>query len=370
MSGNTYGTFFKVTTFGETHGAALGCIIDGCPAGIPIAEDYIQKELNRRRPGNHGNKKNAAVTPRKEADEVEILSGTFEGLSTGTPISLLIRNENQNSKDYSHLEHVFRPGHADYTFYKKYGIRDYRGGGRSSGRETAARVAAGAIAKIILQSASENPIEIIAYTKEACGIQAPKDSAIDTSLIESNAMRTLDNETSEKMLEKITNLQSIGDSAGSIIECIIKNVPAGIGETVFDKLDAELAKAILSIGAVKGIEFGAGFESSRMTGSEWNDEMMLDDTGNPSFKTNNAGGILGGMSNGNDIIFRLAVKPVPSISKEQQTVQLNDDGSYSNSSIQVTGRHDVCLAPRIVPVVEAMAAIVLADLYLQNKASL
>ncbi len=367
MSGNTYGKLFKVTTFGESHGEALGCVIDGCPAGIPILQDYIQQELNRRRPGKHGGEKNAAVTPRKEADEVEILSGTFEGLSTGVPIALLIRNENQNSKDYSHLEHLFRPGHADYTFYKKYGIRDYRGGGRSSGRETASRVAAGAIAKTVLQNATDNPIEIIAYTKEACGIQAPKDLAIDTSIIESNAMRTLDNKTSEKMLKKIEELQKQGDSAGAIIECIIKNVPAGLGETVFDKLDAELAKAMLSIGAVKGIEFGAGFESARMTGSEWNDEMIINDTGDPTFKTNNAGGILGGMSNGNDITFRLAIKPVPSISIEQQTVQKNEDGSYSNASIQVTGRHDVCLAPRIVPVVEAMAAIILVDLFLQNK---
>ncbi len=372
MSGNTYGTLFKVTTFGESHGEALGCVIDGCPAGIPILEDYIQQELNRRRPGNHGSagEKNPAVTPRKEADKVEVLSGTFEGLSTGTPISLLIKNDNQNSKDYSHLENIFRPGHADYSFYKKYGIRDYRGGGRSSGRETAARVAAGAVAKMVLQSRTENPIEIIAYTKEACGIQAPKDLAIDASLIESNAMRTLDNETSEKMLEKITELQKTGNSAGAVIECIIKNVPAGLGETVFDKLDAELAKAMLSIGAVKGIEFGSGFESAKMTGSEWNDEMILGEDGIPTFKTNNAGGILGGISNGNDIVFRLAVKPVPSISTEQQTIKINDDGTYENTTIEVKGRHDVCLAPRIVPVVEAMAAIVLTDLSLRHNASI
>ncbi len=369
MSGNTYGVIFKVTTFGETHGEALGCVVDGCPAGIPILKEYIQKELNRRRPGNHGDEKNAAVTPRKEADEVEIMSGTFENLSTGTPISLLIRNTSQNSKDYSHLKDVFRPGHADYTFYKKYGMRDYRGGGRSSGRETAARVAAGAIAKMVLQGSNENPIEIIAYTKEACGIKASKSATINTSSIESNAMRTLDSETSKKMLEKITELQNQGDSAGAIIECIIKNVPAGLGETVFDKVDAELAKAMLSIGAIKGIEFGAGFESARMTGSDWNDEMILDDKGRTTFKTNNAGGILGGMSNSNDIVFRVAVKPVPSISKEQQTIKINDHGSYSNTSIQVTGRHDVCLAPRIVPVVEAMAALVLADLLLRNKSS-
>ncbi len=371
MAGNTYGKLFKVTTFGETHGAALGCIIDGCPAGIPIIDEYIQQELNRRRPGNHGSEKNAAVTPRKEADKVEVLSGTFEGLSTGTPISLLIRNENQNSKDYSHLEKTFRPGHADYTFYKKYGIRDYRGGGRSSGRETASRVAAGAIAKTVLKSECENPIEIIAYTKEACNIQAPSIpiEQIDAAVIESNAMRTLDSKTSDAMLLKIADIQKAGDSTGAIIECVIKNVPAGLGETVFDKIDAELAKAMLSIGAVKGIEFGAGFDSGKMLGSEWNDEMEINSNGEPEFKTNNAGGILGGMTNGNTIIFRLAVKPVPSISKEQQTVQLNDDGSYSNANIQVTGRHDVCLAPRIVPVVEAMAALVLADLLLQNRAS-
>ncbi len=369
MSGNTYGKLFKVTTFGETHGSALGCVIDGCPAGIPIIEDYIQQELNRRRPGNHGDKKNAAVTPRKEADEVEILSGTFEGLSTGTPISLLIRNENQNSKDYSHLEHVFRPGHADYTFYKKYGIRDYRGGGRSSGRETAARVAAGAVAKLALSTICENPIEIIAYTKEACGIKASEVKTLTSGMIESNAMRTTDTEISDKMLKKIEELQQQGDSTGAIIECIIKNVPAGLGETVFDKIDAELAKAMLSIGAVKGIEFGKGFESAKMTGSEWNDAMEVNEEGNPTFLTNNAGGILGGMSNGNDIIFRIAVKPVPSISKEQKTIKKCENGTYENTTIEVKGRHDVCLAPRIVPVVEAMAALVLADLLLRNRAS-
>ena len=369
MSGNTFGKIFKVTTFGETHGNALGVVIDGCPSNISINEAIIQKDLNRRRPGNH-DEKNVAVTPRKENDEVEILSGVFEGQTTGVPIALLIRNENQKSKDYSAIANIFRPGHADFTYWKKYGIRDYRGGGRSSGRETCARVAAGSVAKLVLEKANSN-IEILTYTKEACGIKSTpiKLNALTSAQIESNAMRTVDSESSEKMLTKIAELQKEGNSGGGIIECVIRNVPAGWGEAVFDKLDAELAKAMISIGAVKGIEFGAGFESSVMTGSEWNDNMNVANNGNIEFHSNNAGGILGGMSNGNDIVFRVAIKPVPSIRIEQKTVELQTDGTYKNSTISVQGRHDVCLCPRIVPVIEAMTAITLADFFLQNNST-
>lgn len=369
MAGNTFGEIFRVTTFGETHGNALGVVIDGCPSNIALSEDIIQKDLNRRRPGNHDGK-NAAVTPRKENDTVEILSGVFEGVTTGVPISLMIRNENQKSKDYSAIAKVFRPGHADYTYFQKYGVRDYRGGGRSSGRETCARVAAGSVAKLVLKQAQTN-IEILTYTKEACGIKA---TTIDTKtltqdVVELNQMRTVDEISSKTMLTKVEELQKTGNSGGGIIECIIRNVPTGWGEGVFDKLDAELAKAMLSIGAVKGIEFGAGFDSSTMTGSEWNDPMRLDANGNPDYESNNAGGILGGMSNGNDIIFRVAIKPVPSISIEQQTVCIQADGTYKNTEISVHGRHDVCLCPRIVPVVESMVAITLADFCLRNKAT-
>ena len=369
MAGNTFGEIFKVTTFGETHGNALGVVIDGCPSNIEINEIIIQKDLNRRRPGNHDGK-NAAVTPRKENDVVEIVSGVFDGRTTGVPIALLIRNENQKSKDYSSIANTFRPGHADFTYWQKYGIRDYRGGGRSSGRETCARVAAGSVAKLVLERARTN-IEILAYTKEACGITAtPVDLSSLTSIqIDNNAMRTVNPESSEKMLAKIEELRKSGNSGGGIIECVIRNVPAGWGECVFDKLDAELAKAMLSIGAVKGIEFGAGFESSAMTGAQWNDNMCVDSNGEPTFLSNNAGGILGGMSNGNDIVFRVAIKPVPSISIEQQTVELQSDGTYKNSTISVQGRHDVCLCPRIVPVIEAMVAITLADFFLRNNAS-
>ncbi len=368
MAGNTFGELFRVTTFGETHGNALGVVIDGCPSNIKLSEEIIQKDLNRRRPGNHDGK-NVAVTPRKENDTVEILSGVFEGVTTGVPIALMIRNENQKSKDYSNIANIFRPGHADYTYFKKYGIRDYRGGGRSSGRETCARVAAGSIAKLILEKALTN-IEIITYTKEACGI---KSTSIDTTslsqeIIESNPMRTVDEISSTNMLAKIEELQKVGNSGGGIIECIIRNVPAGWGEGVFDKLDADIAKAIMSIGAVKGIEFGAGFDSCAMTGSEWNDNMRLTSDNTILFESNNAGGILGGMSNGNDIVFRVAVKPVPSISIEQQTVCVQADGTYKNADISVIGRHDVCLCPRIVPVIESMVAITLADFCLRNNA--
>ena len=363
MSGNTFGHIFRVTTFGESHGAALGCVIDGCPAGVKIDRDFIQSALNRRRPGAWGEQGlNASVTARKEADEVEILSGVFEGLSTGTPISLLIRNTSQHSGDYSNIKDTFRPGHADFTYDEKYGFRDYRGGGRSSGRETAARVAAGAVAASFT---SLSGIKVTAYTIEAAGIKAEKR---DFSQIEKNPLRAPDNEAALKMNEAIEKLRSQGDSAGGIIECVVEGCPAGLGEPVFDKLDALLAHAMLSIGAVKGIEFGDGFEAARSTGSSNNDSMHAEN-GRPFFDTNHAGGILGGISNGNKIIFRLAVKPVPSIFVPQKTVQKSGDGNVEDFQLQIQGRHDVCLCPRIVPVVEAMTQLVLADLLLQNRTS-
>lgn len=356
MSGNSFGNIFKITTFGESHGVALGCIIDGCPSEIPISIEQIQKDLDRRKPGGN----NPSATPRNEADKVEILSGIFEGKSTGTPIALIIRNTSQNSKDYSQISQMFRPGHADFTFNQKYNIRDYRGGGRSSGRETCARVAAGSIAKQVLNHIySQTPPSICAYTTEAAGIHI---NHKDLSVIEKNLMRCPDMDASKAMLDKIEEYRKSGDSCGGIIECIVQNMIVGLGEPVFDKLDAKIAQAMLSIGAVKGIEFGLGFECSKMTGSTFNDNMDIQNN-KPKFLTNNAGGILGGISNGENLIFRLAIKPVPSIRKIQQTINTN----FKKTEISVEGRHDVCLCPRIVPVVEAMTAITLLDFVLQNR---
>jgi len=361
MSGNTFGKIFKITTFGESHGVGLGVIIDGTPSNIKIDEEKIQKALDRRRPGQSSKSgDNAAVTSRKEGDKLEILSGIFEGYSTGTPISINIRNTSQHSSDYGNLATSYRPGHADYTFDAKYGIRDYRGGGRSSGRETCARVAAGSVAQQVLEAKLGPGFSIKAYTLEAAGISC---KSIDYSVIEENALRAPDLEAAALMEEKITEIRRAGDSAGAIIECVIDGVPAGLGEPVFDKIDAELGKAMLSIGAVKGIEFGEGFNSARMTGSVWNDKMRVSEDGKITFETNHAGGILGGISNGNQIVFRLAVKPVPSIFIAQKTV--NKAGE--NIDLEIKGRHDVCLAPRIVPVVEAMAAITILDLLLQQE---
>lgn len=365
MAQNTIGTVFKVSTFGESHGAGLGCIVDGVPAGIRIDEERIQKALDRRRPGqNFGGKSNASVTARKEDDKAEILSGIFEGKSEGTPIGIVIRNTSQHSKDYKNLAAAFRPGHADFSFFQKYGLRDYRGGGRSSGRETAARVAAGAIAVQILEALGD--IKITAYTERAAGISIGK---VDFSEIEQNALRAPDNEAAAKMNEKIEEIRRGGDSAGGVIACRVSGLPAGIGEPVFGKLDAELARGILSVGAVKGIEFGAGFSASDMTGSANNDRMRAGKGGVVEFESNNAGGIIGGISNGNEIFFRVAVKPVPSIFQEQRTVSLDGAGGFADCDLVIEGRHDVCLCPRIVPVIEAMTAIVLADLILQNRAS-
>lgn len=391
MSQNSFGNNFKVTTFGESHGEALGCVIDGLESEIKLDLDLIQKALDRRRPGASFNgTSNAAVTDRKEDDKFEIVSGLFNGFTTGTPLTLLIRNTNQHSSDYSDLAVKMRPGHADFTYLQKYGIRDYRGGGRSSGRETCARVAAGEIARQYVEfktniNSDVRDISVTAYTLRAAGISC---NTIDFSEIEKNPLRAPDAKAALEMQKKIEELRSLGDSAGGIIECQISNLPAGLGNPVFDKLDALLSHAVMSIGAVKGIEFGAGFSAADLTGSQNNDPMTLKNN-LPTFTSNNAGGILGGISNGNTIVFRAAVKPVPSIYQEQKTIEakINPDEPAENTSIQnnasiqgtssiqnprginfeetslkIKGRHDVCLCPRIVPVIEAMTWIVLADL--------
>lgn len=360
MSGNTFGEKFTVTTFGESHGVGLGCIIDGCPAGIELTPQIIQKALDRRRPGAPApdGSKNNSVTPRSEPDKVEILSGVFNDKTEGTPISLLVRNTSQKSGDYKNLEQTFRPGHADYTYDIKYnGFQDFRGGGRSSGRETLARVAAGAVANQILL---QKGIKITAYTIRAAGISAEKRNFEE---IEQNTLRAPDNEAAVKMQNKINELQKNGDSAGGIIECVIDGCPAGLGEPVFDKIDALLAKAMLSIGAVKGFEIGDGFSAADSTGSKNNDNMYVEN-GKACYSSNHSGGVLGGITNGNQIIFRVAVKPVPSIFTEQDTIK-KENGNYSSTKLQIQGRHDVCLCPRIVPVVEAMAAITIADFLLK-----
>ena len=347
MSANTFGENFRVTTFGESHGRAVGVVIDGVPSKLKISVEAIQKELNRRKPGQ-----SAITTQREEEDKVEILSGVFDGKTTGTPICLLVWNKDQRSSDYDELKDVLRPGHAGFTYLAKYGIYDYRGGGRSSGRETIGRVAAGAVAKIIL---AKNKIQIIGYTKEIAGIEA-KD--IDYAQIEKNAVRCADANAAKKMEKKILEAMKSGDSVGGIVEVKISGCPAGLGNPVFDKLEADLAKAMLSIPAVKGFEIGSGFQSAKMLGSEHNDEFYFDKRKNRiSTKTNFAGGVLGGISTGEDIVFRIAVKPTSSISKLQRTV---DDRGVKNK-IKIEGRHDPCICPRIVPVAEAMAGVVIVD---------
>ena len=349
MSGSSFGNIFKIATFGESHGAALGVVIDGVPAGLPIDLAFIQSELDRRRPGQ-----SSLTTARKEGDQAEILSGVLNGIATGTPLAIIIRNTDQRSKDYSKLEHTYRPGHADYTDNAKYGIRDVRGGGRSSGRETAARVAAGAVAKLFLQTLG---VKITAFAQEIAGIKA---ETFDAGEIEKNPARCPDAAAAKKMIEAVAAAAADNDSTGSIVGCQISGVPAGWGEPVFDKLDALLAHAMLSLGAVKGIEFGTGFASAAMRGSENNDTMQ---PGSDPFVTNNSGGILGGISNGDEINFRIAVKPTPSISQIQSTI--DDQGNPCD--LAITGRHDPCIVPRIVPVVEAMAALVLADCALLQR---
>lgn len=350
MAGNSYGTLFRLTTFGESHGEALGGIIDGCPSGITIDLEAIQTEMARRKPGQ-----SAIVTQRKEPDDVQFLSGIFEGKTTGTPIGFIIPNTNQKSDDYSHIKDNFRPSHADYVYEQKYGIRDYRGGGRSSARETASRVVAGAIAKQILPE-----IKINAYVSSVGPIYLEKAyQELDFSKTENNPVRCPDEEMAIVMENYIRDIRKQGDTVGGTVTCIIQNVPIGLGEPVFDKLHAELGKAMLSINAVKGFEYGSGFEGSKMKGSEHNDLYNNDGT----TKTNLSGGIQGGISNGMDIYFRVAFKPVATIMQKQESL----DNKGNISEMTGKGRHDPCVVPRAVPIVEAMAAIVLADFYLINK---
>jgi chorismate synthase len=355
MSGNTFGKILRLTTFGESHGKAVGGILDGFPAGIKINTHFLQQELNRRKPGQ-----NKWVSSRNEADEIEILSGIFEGQSLGSPIAFLVWNKDQNPSDYSHLKSTYRPSHADFTYEKKYGIRDYRGGGRSSARETVARVIGGAFAKMMLNSMD---IRITAFVNRIGETALEKDdSLLDLLLIESSPVRCPDAETSDRMIELITEMQKEGDTLGGEIKCIIQNVPAGWGEPVFDKLHADLGKAMLSINAVKGFAIGSGFEAAKMKGSIHNDLFEMRD-GKVSTKTNYSGGVQGGISNGEDIYFNVAFKPVATLMKNQQSV----DSTGKSITLKGKGRHDVCVVPRAIPIVEAMAALVLADHFLLNK---
>lgn len=350
MAGNTFGTILKLTTFGESHGEAIGGIIDGCPAGVELDFEAIQTEMDRRKPGQSN-----IVTQRKESDIVKFQSGIFEGKTTGTPIGFIIKNKDYKSKDYSHIKDVYRPSHADYVYEKKYGIRDYRGGGRSSARETACRVAAGAIAKQLIPD-----IKINAFVSSVGDVFIDKPyQALDFSLTETNKVRCPDIATAEKMEAYIKEVRKEGDTIGGTITCVIQNVPVGLGEPVFDKLHAELGKAMLSINAVKGFEYGSGFCGAKMKGSEHNDIINPDGT----TKTNLSGGIQGGISNGMDIYFRVAFKPVATLMQSQQSI----DKTGKELEIKGRGRHDPCVVPRAVPIVEAMTALVITDFYLLNN---
>ncbi len=371
MSGSTFGTIFRITTWGESHGPAVGVVIDGCLPGMPLAEADVQKELDRRRPGQSD-----ISTPRKEADVVAILSGVFEGKTTGTPISMIVRNRNVDSSPYKELRHTPRPGHADYPYEIKYGIRDYRGGGRASARETVGRVAAGAVARKILAG---HGIDVVAHVIELGGIRARgceiappgiSDVSVVSNMsemkarIEESPIRCADPDAGAAMLELVRSAREDGDSIGGIVEIIATGIPAGIGEPVFDKLDADLAKALMGIGAVKGVEIGAGFRCARMRGSEMNDAFRISDSnGTVMPETNHAGGILGGLATGAPIVCRIAVKPTPSIAMPQKTVDLR---TMSEAEITIKGRHDPTIPPRMVPVAEAMVAIVLTDHLLRD----
>nr|WKN39544.1 chorismate synthase [Tunicatimonas sp. TK19036] len=351
---NSYGTLFRISTFGESHGKGIGVIIDGCPAGLPLDEDFIQLELTRRKPGQ-----SKITTQRKESDTFQILSGVFEGKTTGTPLTIYIPNEDQRSKDYSHIADKFRPSHADYTYHVKYGVRDYRGGGRSSARETAARVAAGAVAKLFLK---HKGIDVQAYVSQVGALTLEKPyTDLDFSQTEATPVRCPDLETAEQMIELIDQVRKERDTIGGVVSAVITGVPAGLGEPVFDKLHAELGKAMLGINAVKGFEYGSGFEGVAMRGSEHNDE-IYNEQGTIRTKTNHSGGVQGGISNGEDIYFRVAFKPVATIMQDQDSV--NEAGEAI--TVSGKGRHDPCVVPRAVPIVEAMAALVIADMYLRN----
>ncbi len=357
MSGNNFGEIFKISTYGESHGPAIGVVIDGCPAGLPIDEELIQKELDRRKPGQ-----SKIVTQRKEEDTFEILSGVFEGVSQGTPISILIRNKDQRSKDYSHIKDVFRPSHADFTYYAKYGTRDYRGGGRSSARETAARVAAGAIAKQLL---AHYGIELYSYVSKVGTLTLNKSyQELDASKIDENIVRCPDEDMASKMIDLIKAIKKEGNTIGGCITGVIKGLPVGLGEPAFDKLHADLAKAMMSINAAKGFEYGSGFAGTDLKGSEHNDAFENID-GKIVTTTNHSGGIQGGISNGMDVYFKVAFKPVATIMRDQNSV----DKDGNDATVQGKGRHDPCVLPRAVPIVDAMSALVIADHFLRNKLS-
>lgn len=349
MAGNSFGNIFKLTTFGESHGKAIGGIIDGCPAGLTLDFEAIQLELNRRKPGQ-----SKIVTQRKEPDTVNFLSGIFEGVTTGTPLAFMIVNTNQKSKDYSHIKDVYRPSHADYTYDKKYGLRDYRGGGRSSARETASRVVAGAIAKQFLAE-----IKCTAYVSAVGELALTAKDTIDFSEIEKNPVRCAHVGMAAKMEDYIKKIRKEGDTVGGVITCVLQNVPIGLGEPVFDKLHAQLGKAMLSINAVKGFEYGSGFDGSKMKGSQHNDQFNEEG----KTETNFSGGVQGGISNGMDIYFKVAFKPVATLMQKQQTINSKGD----HIEMEGKGRHDPCVVPRAVPIVEAMAALVLADFILLNR---
>lgn len=353
MAGSTFGSVFRITTWGESHGWGIGVVVDGCPAGLPLAEADIQKELDRRRVGQ-----SKVTSQRQEEDRVEILSGLFQGQTTGTPIAMVVRNKDADSSKYEAIKHLFRPGHADFTYLQKYGIRDYRGGGRASARETIGRVAAGAIAKKILARAG---VDIFGYTTQIHTIQAKR---FDREEIERNMVRCPDREAAEQMVERIIEARKAGDSVGGIVEVVARGVPAGLGEPVFDKLDADLAKGLMSIPAVKGVEIGAGFQAATMFGSEHNDP-LVNKEGRIGTLTNHAGGIVGGISNGEDIVVRIVVKPTSSILKEQQSVDMEGNPV----TLRVEGRHDPCVCPRAVPIAEAMVALVLVDHFLRQRVS-
>lgn len=356
MPGNSFGQVFRITTFGESHGPAIGVVVDGCPSGLEVDMDFVQSELDRRRPGQ-----SAIVTQRQEADQVELLSGVFEGKTTGMPIALLIRNEDAKSKDYSHIADKYRPSHADYTYHIKYGHRDYRGGGRSSARETAARVAGGAIAKLFLKN---NGISVTAWVSRVGEVSLDKNyDQLDFSKIEATPVRCPDLEVAAQMEALIREVRKDGDTIGGIVSCVVQGCLPGLGEPVFDRLHADLGKAMLSINACKGFEIGSGFAGVTMRGSQHNDPIFMDEKGVVQTRTNHSGGVQGGISNGMDILFRAAFKPVATIVQAQESI--NEAGE----SVQVEGkgRHDPCVLPRAVPIVESMAALVLADHFLRNK---
>jgi len=352
---NSFGKIFKITTFGESHGVGVGVVLEGCPAGLEIDEDFIQKELERRKPGQ-----SKITTQRKEEDKIQILSGVFEGKATGTPIAMVVFNEDQRSKDYSHIADKYRPSHADFTYQEKYGVRDYRGGGRSSARETLARVAAGAVAKMYLKKLG---IEVFAYVSQTGSLKLETPyQQLDLNKTDDNIVRCPDPVMAEKMIALIDQVRKDQDTIGGVVSCVIKGCPVGLGEPVFDKLHAELGKAMLSINAVKAFEYGSGFDGVALRGSEHNDEFVIEN-GKVRTKTNFSGGVQGGMSNGEDIYFRVAFKPVATIMKDQDSVNQQGDAV----TVSGKGRHDPCVVPRAVPIVDAMAALVIADFYLRNK---